>query len=58
MVTPLAASGLSLTDYAVMALFALVLWPMAYHQKRITRLEGAILLAGYAAYLSWLILST
>lgn len=56
--TPLAASGLCLADYAVMALFALVLWPMAYHQKRITRLEGAILLAGYAAYLSWLVLST
>ena len=58
MATPLAASGISLVDYAVMAVFALVLWPMAYHQKRITRLEGAILLAGYAAYVSWLVLST
>ena len=58
MTTPLAASGISLVDYAVMAVFALVLWPMAYHQKRITRLEGAILLAGYAAYVSWLVLST
>ena len=58
MVTPLAESGISLIDYAVMAVFALVLWPMAYHQKRITRLEGAMLLAGYAAYVSWLVLST
>ena len=58
MVTPLAESGISLLDYAVMAVFALVLWPMAYHQKRITRLEGAILLAGYATYVSWLVLST
>jgi len=58
MATPLAASGISLVDYAVMAVFALVLWPMAYHQKRITRLEGAILLASYAAYVSWLVLST
>ena len=58
MATPLAASGISLVDYAVMAVFALVLWPMAYHQKCITRLEGAILLAGYAAYVSWLVLST
>jgi Ca2+/Na+ antiporter len=41
-----------------MAVFALVLWPMAFHQKRITRLEGAVLLAGYAAYVSWLVLST
>jgi cation:H+ antiporter len=58
MATPLAASGISLVDYAVMAVFALVLWPMAYHQKCITRLEGTILLAGYAAYVSWLVLST
>ena len=58
MVTPLSESGISLIDYAVMAVFALVLWPMAYHQKRITRLEGAILLAGYATYVSWLVLST
>jgi cation:H+ antiporter len=58
MVAPLDASGISLVDYAVMAAFALVLWPMAYHQKRITRLEGAILLSGYTAYLSWLVLST
>ena len=58
MVTTLAESGISLIDYAVMAVFALVLWPMAYHQKRITRLEGAILLAGYATYVSWLVLST
>jgi cation:H+ antiporter len=56
-VHPLAATGIGRIDYAVMAVFALVLWPMAYHQKRITRLEGAILLAGYVAYVSWLVRS-
>ena len=53
----LAATGIGHIDYAVMAAFALVLWPMAYHQKRITRVEGAILLAGYVAYVSWLVRS-
>jgi cation:H+ antiporter len=56
-VHPLAAAGISHIDYAVMAAFALVLWPMAYYQKRITRAEGAILLAGYVAYVSWLVRS-
>ena len=56
-VHPLAATGIGRIDYAVMAAFALVLWPMAYHQKRITRVEGAILLAGYVAYVSWLVRS-
>jgi cation:H+ antiporter len=56
-VHPLAATGIGRIDYAVMAVFALVLWPMAYHQKRITRLEGAIILAGYVAYVSWLVRS-
>ncbi len=56
-VHPLAATGIGRIDYAVMAAFALMLWPMAYHQKRITRVEGAILLAGYVAYVSWLVRS-
>ena len=56
-VHPLAATGIGRIDYAVMAAFALVLWPMAYHHKRITRVEGAILLAGYVAYVSWLVRS-
>jgi cation:H+ antiporter len=56
-VHPLAASGIGRIDYAVMAAFSLLLWPMAYYQKRITRPEGAILLAGYVAYVSWLVRS-
>lgn len=54
-VHPLQAAGISGVDLAVMAGFALLLWPMAYYQQRITRPEGAMLLLGYAAYVLWLI---
>jgi len=52
---PLQAAGIGAVDLAAMALFAAVLWPMAYRHQRITRAEGALLLAGYAAYLFWLL---
>jgi cation:H+ antiporter len=54
-VHPLATGGVGMVDFAVMAAFSLVLWPMAFHQQRITRPEGAALLAGYAGYLFWLL---
>jgi cation:H+ antiporter len=54
-VHPLQAAGISGGDLAVMAGFALLLWPMAYYQQRITRPEGAMLLLGYAAYVFWLV---
>jgi cation:H+ antiporter len=54
-VHPLQAAGISGGDLAVMAGFALLLWPMAYYQQRITRQEGAMLLLGYAAYVFWLV---
>jgi cation:H+ antiporter len=54
-VHPLQAAGISGVDLAVMAGFALLLWPMAYYHQRITRLEGAMLLLGYAAYVFWLV---
>ncbi len=54
-VHPLQADGVGMVDFAVMAAFSLVLWPMAFHQQRITRPEGAALLAGYAGYLFWLL---
>jgi cation:H+ antiporter len=54
-VHPLQAAGISGVDLAVMAGFALLLWPMAYYQQRITRPEGAMLLLGYAAYVFWLV---
>ncbi len=54
-VHPLQAAGISAVDLAVMAGFSLLLWPMAYYQQRITRPEGAMLLAGYLAYVFWLV---
>jgi len=54
-VHPLQADGVGMVDFAVMAGFSLVLWPMAFHQQRITRPEGAALLAGYLGYLFWLL---
>jgi len=56
-VHPLQATGISAADLAVMAGFSLLLWPMAYYQQRITRPEGAFLLAGYLAYVFWLVRS-
>ena len=54
-VHPLQAAGIGTVDLAVMAVFAVLLWPMAYYQQRITRPEGACLLLGYAGYLFWLL---
>ena len=54
-VHPLQSAGIGMADFAVMAAFSLVLWPMAFHQQRITRPEGAALLLGYAGYLFWLL---
>ena len=55
LIHPLQATGISAADLAVMAGFSLLLWPMAYYQQRITRPEGACLLAGYLAYVFWLV---
>ena len=54
-VHPLQSGGVGMVDFAVMAAFSLILWPIAFHQQRITRPEGATLLAGYAGYLFWLL---
>lgn len=54
-VHPLRTAGIGAVDLAVMAAFSLALWPMAYHQQRITRPEGAMLLFGYLAYVFWLV---
>ena len=34
--------------------FALVLWPLAFSQRRIARTEGILLLLAYLGYLGWL----
>lgn len=41
-------------DMLAMTALALVLLPMAITQRKISRLEGAALLVGYAVYIGWL----
>jgi cation:H+ antiporter len=53
-VRPIEVEAGSALDLLVMCVLAVVLLPMAVtHRRRITRMEGAILLAAYAAYLTW-----
>lgn len=57
LVTPLNAAGITWIDLGAMAVFSLVLWPFALRRGSISRVEGTLLLAGYAGYLSWLLRS-
>ena len=41
-------------DLAVMIGFSLALWPMLYTKGGLQRWEGALLVAGYVAYIGWL----
>ena len=56
LVSPLAAPGLSLVDVAVMAILALVLVPMMWTGRRLARIEGGVLVAGYVGYVGFLTL--
>jgi cation:H+ antiporter len=57
LVTPLHAVGITTTDLAVMAGFSVALWVFAYLGRRISRVEAALLLGAYVAYVSWLVRS-
>jgi cation:H+ antiporter len=54
-VTPLSSSGITGIDLGVMAAFALALWIFSRTGYRITRMEGVVMLAAYAAYVVWLV---
>jgi cation:H+ antiporter len=54
-ITPLSSSGITGIDLGVMAGFALALWGFSATGHRITRLEGLIMMAAYAAYVWWLV---
>lgn len=43
-------------DLGVMVAFSLLLWPFLYSGGLLRRWEGAVLLAGFAAYMGWLFL--
>lgn len=56
LVRPLAISGeLVEVHLPVMLAVAVLLWPMAATGRHLSRVEGAVLMAGYGVYLGWLI---
>lgn len=53
LVSPLVAAGVSHADLAVMMAVAVVVMPMLFTGARLTRAEGALLVAGYVAFVVW-----
>lgn len=57
LIRPLRVDAEALTlHFPVMIAFCLLLLPLAWTQYRITRLEGGVLLIGFAGYLTYLVL--
>lgn len=54
-VSPVSSADISIFDLAAMLVFAIVLLPLARTGFVLTRLEGAMLLAGYIAYIAYLV---
>jgi cation:H+ antiporter len=57
-ITPLESGGITPVDLAVMAGFALLLWPLSRTGHTLNRFEGLALLTGYIAYVAWLVSRT
>lgn len=57
-ITPLESGGITPVDLAVMAGFALILWPLSRTGHTLNRVEGLALVAGYIAYVAWLVART
>ena len=53
-ISPLSAVGFSTVDYLVMIGFAVILLPMAWSGKTLSRPEGAVLLLGYVGYMAYI----
>lgn len=56
-VKPLAVTGLTVVDFAVLLLSALLFWLFSFSNHKIGRLEGCTMLLAYALYLGWLIIN-
>lgn len=54
LITPLSAGNITMLDYAAMIFFAVALLPLLYSGRRLSRIEGGLLLALYAGYLALL----
>lgn len=53
-IKPMGVTQIKLSDLLVMVVMTLVLFPIMLTRKRISRFEGALLLLGYAGYITFL----
>jgi cation:H+ antiporter len=56
-ICPLEIEGITLVDQAVMLVSIVLVWLFSRTRYTVERWEGVLLVAGYAAYLAWLIIS-
>jgi cation:H+ antiporter len=57
LIIPLHMGGVTWIDIGVMVAIALLAWPLLRMGLRVTRIDGAILLGSYVAYMTWLVVS-
>ena len=55
LIIPISSAGISYIDLGVMLFTAIILFPLSRSGFSISRMEGALLLAGYAGYIYYLI---
>lgn len=53
-ITPLSSAGFSQVDFGVMIGFAIILLPMCMTRRKLDRVEGIVLIAGYLAYMYYI----
>jgi len=56
LVKPITFLGIDGVDFGVMLALSLALFPLLWTGSRLNRLEGVLLLVGYAGYLTWRVL--
>lgn len=54
LISPLSGVGFSTADYVVMISFAVILLPMAWSGRTLSRPEGTVLLLGYLSYMAYI----
>lgn len=54
-ISPMMIQGISIVDFSVMLLSITAVWFFAYTKYTVARWEGAVLVAAFAAYMSWLL---
>lgn len=56
-VKPLAVTGLTIVDFAVLTASALLFWLFSRSSYKLTRLEGWLMMLAYISYLAWLVIN-